>query len=557
MTTFKDLNLMLEIQEALEKLGFTEPTEIQKKAIPLLLASRRINFHGQAQTGTGKTLAFGIPLIERIDRTKNVPQGLIVAPTRELAIQIYESINGIARGIGIRMAVIYGGASMEDQIRMLRQGVHIVVGTPGRLNDHLRRKTLSVSNVHTLILDEADIMLDMGFKEEVDEIMSYIPSNGEIWLFSATVKPGINELIKKHMPETVSVRVSPQQVGAPRTKQYYCIVPFRSRLHAVTRFIQASPDFYGFIFCQTKILTSEVAEQLIKRGYNVGALHGDMSQAQRNLVIKKFKHKELTILVATDVAARGIDIANLTHVINFSIPDDPESYIHRIGRTGRAGKEGIAITFISKSEQRTIYQIERRFGVVIQPMDIPSLNELLNARIKEASDYVVADAVAPDTRNKALYDLVATMSQESLVNVVTHLLYDKFVSNLDLEEVPYTHVERGSENQLQEISISAGSDDGIVKENVVQYLTQTGVVTPDQIKSIRILKHRIFVKLASDCTPQLVTALLHKKLDSKKVEVNLTCLVGPVPFQERGRQHPYGRRRSDRYSETRRRRKSY
>src|SRR5581483_3511960 len=207
--------------------------------------------------------------------------------------------------------------------------------TPGRLNDHLRRGTLVLKQIKTLILDEADIMLDMGFKDEVDEILTYAPADREIWLFSATIKDGITDLMQAHMVNPVSVRVSKKQVATASTKQYFCVVPSRLRLQAVCRFIESTTDFYGFIFCQTKMLTGEVAEQLIKRGYNVGALHGDMSQAQRNAVIKKFKHKEVTIVVATDVAARGIDVPNLTHVLNYSIPEDLESYVHRIGRTGR------------------------------------------------------------------------------------------------------------------------------------------------------------------------------------------------------------------------------
>lgn len=524
MPTFKDLNLLPEIQQALDKLGFTQPTEIQKKAIPLLNSSSKINFHGQAQTGTGKTLAFGIPLLQRIDKNKKSPQALIVAPTRELAVQIYDSINKIARDLGISLTVIYGGVSMEEQMRTLKRGVQIVVGTPGRLNDHLRRKTLNPDGIKTLVLDEADIMLDMGFKEEVDEILSFLPqASREIWLFSATVKSGINDIIKKHMQETVSVKVSPQQVGSSQTKQFYCIVPFKHRLHAVTRFIQSAPDFYGFIFCQTKILTSDVAEQLIKRGYSVGALHGDMSQAQRNLVIKKFRNKELTILVATDVAARGIDVADLTHVINYSIPEDLEGYVHRVGRTGRAGKEGIAITFISKSDMRSIHTIERQFGIKINPIDIPSAQDLIETRITEAKNYINQLTQVIPAIDKPFEAIVNNLSQEDLTKLSVNLLHFKFLNNLDLEDIPFTHVD--SQDQIQEISIDKGSEDGIEREDVTNYLLETNAVIHDQIKSIRVLKKRTFVKLASDCTPNLLIALRDKPLKQRRVRVSLTCLI--------------------------------
>lgn len=528
--TFKDLNLLPEIQAALDDLGFTEPTEIQKKAIPLLLESKKIDFHGQAQTGTGKTLAFGIPLLQRLDLTKRVPQALIVAPTRELAVQTFESLSIAGKKLGVKIGLIYGGVSMDEQLRVLKQGVHIVVGTPGRLNDHLRRKSLALSNIRTLVLDEADIMLDMGFKEEIDEILNSTPKNREIWLFSATVKSGINDIMKSHMADTVSVRVSQKQIGVQKTKQYYCVIPFRSRLHAITRFIQATPDFYGFIFCQTKILASEVAEQLTKRGYNVGALHGDMSQAQRNIMIKKFKQQEFTILVATDVAARGIDVANLTHVINYSIPEDLESYVHRVGRTGRAGKEGTAITFISRSEHKMIQQIERKFNLVISPIEVPSRQQLVDARLVEISAYITAETIENTDKSKKLYisaldKLLSEINKEKLYQITSQLLYDKFLGTLDLEEIPNSTVVPGSEEQLQELYINLGMDDGVTKDDIAKFLADTGLINLDSVRTIRVIKHRSFIKMASDCSPELLNALRNQTLNGRKVAVNLTCIV--------------------------------
>ena len=275
--TFKDLLLAEPIQGVLETLGFTQPTEIQHKAIPLLLEAKKQDFHGQAQTGTGKTLAFGIPLLHRIDASKKNPQALIIAPTRELAVQIKDSLKPFANAMGLKLEAIYGGVSMEGQTQALRRGCHIVVGTPGRVNDHLRRKNLRIEAAQTLVLDEADIMLDMGFREDIEQIMSFAPNNREIWLFSATVKGGITALMRSHMKDTVSVRVSQKQVAGSNTKQYYCMAPGRTRLRVLSRFIESAPEFYGFIFCQTKILTGDIAEKLIRLGYNVGALHGNMS----------------------------------------------------------------------------------------------------------------------------------------------------------------------------------------------------------------------------------------------------------------------------------------
>ncbi len=540
MATFKDMQLAPAIQQALETLGFVEPTEIQEKAIPTLLAHPKIDFHGQAQTGTGKTLAFGLPLLHRIDPSKKIPQALVVAPTRELAIQIKESIAPLARALELRLEVIYGGVSMDEQISALKRGCQIVVGTPGRLNDHLRRKTLSIGSVQTLVLDEADIMLDMGFKEEVDEILRYVPSQREIWLFSATVKAGIAAIMKTHMKNPVSVRAGKKSVATVGTRQYFCVVPSRSRMHALCRFIESAPDFYGFIFCQTKILTSDVAEQLIKLGYNVGALHGDMSQVQRNLVIKKFKSRELTILVATDVAARGIDIANLSHVINYSMPDDTESYIHRIGRTGRAGKEGIAITLLMKSEVRVLQFLQKKFNVVIEPLDVPSRDTILQARIQEATRYIAligehalrTDLPAPD---KALDSLVHNLSQDELRTIVVSMLHDKFLSTLDNDDMSFTPSQKiMMPEDVQEIYINVGSDDGVTRDHVVEYLTKTGCVTLDQIQKVRVIKRRSFIQLPGECAGPLINALRNGYLGGRRARVSLI-----TEEQQQGHQRPY------------------
>ncbi len=527
ITTFKDFAISVALQKVLDDLGFIEPTDIQKKAIPVLLSHKKIDFHGQAQTGTGKTMAFGIPLLHRVDQAQKKPQALVVAPTRELAVQIKESMLPLARAMDLRLEVIYGGVSMEEQTAALRRGCHIVVGTPGRLNDHLRRKSLAIDGVQTLVLDEADIMLDMGFKEEVDEILRYAPKNREIWLFSATVKAGIADIMRNHMHEPVSVRVSKKQVATEGTKQYYCVIPSRTRMQVLSRFIECAPDFYGFIFCQTKILTSEVAEQLVRRGYNVGALHGDMSQVSRNIVIKKFKNRELSILVATDVAARGIDVANLTHVINFSLPDDHESYIHRIGRTGRAGKEGIAITLITKTELRSLQYVQRKFNVVIDPIDVPSRDSIVKARIQEASKYIaqlgehssIDQLKAPE---KELEALIHNLSSEETRTILARVLHDKFLSSLEHDDVSFTPSSKiVMPDALQEIFINVGSDDGITRDDVIKYLTQTGCVSADQIQKVRVIKRRSFIQLPGECTGPLINALRNGMLGGRRARVSV------------------------------------
>jgi len=544
--TFKDFPLASPIQQVLDELGFTEPTEIQKKAFPVLMESPRIDFHGQAQTGTGKTLAFGIPLLHRIDKSKKHVQALVVAPTRELASQIKDNMAPFARAMDIRIEVIYGGVSMEAQTQALRRGCHIVVGTPGRLNDHLRRGTLSVAYSQTLVLDEADIMLDMGFKEEVDEILTYAPKDREIWLFSATIKSGIASLLTTHMKNPVSVRVSKKQVAVTTTKQYYCIVPQRTRLRVLARFIESAPDFYGFIFCQTKILTSEVAEKLIKLGYNVGALHGDMSQAQRNLVIKKFKSKEITILVATDVAARGIDVAGLSHVINFSLPDDSESYIHRIGRTGRAGKEGVAITLLAKTDMRNLSFIQQKYAFIIDPIDVPDRETIITARLGEASRYIakMSEHVAPETLSSSdhqLEKLIKELSPSEQLVVLVRVLHDKFFSSLGPDDLNFTASSKAQMGEdLQEMFMNVGTDDGVTREQILKCLTATGCVTEQQIEKIRVINRRSFIQLPGECAAPLLAALQGISLGGRRVRASL---IEEDQRPERFRRRPAGRRR--------------
>ena len=341
MNSFDTFSLLPAIKKSLEGLGFTKPTEIQAKIIPTLIENYGQDVHAQAQTGTGKTLAFGIPLLQAVDPSLKHVQGLIIAPTRELVLQTYESLKDVSRGTNIAIEPIYGGMSISRQISNIRRGVQIVVGTPGRLNDLLRRKALKLNDLKILVLDEADIMLDMGFRQDLDAIFDHAPKDRHIWLFSATVMAGIKKLMSSHMKNVLTIKAAKAGVALAEVSQYFCVVPERKRLEATIRFIEAAPNFNGIIFCRTRALTSELTEELASKGFKVNCLHGDMKQSLRNHVIKGFKNKDFNILVATDVAARGIDVSDLSHVINYSMPDDNEIYLHRIGRTARAGKKGL------------------------------------------------------------------------------------------------------------------------------------------------------------------------------------------------------------------------
>ncbi|MCX5922801.1 MAG: DEAD/DEAH box helicase [Candidatus Dependentiae bacterium] len=559
MITFKDLSLSPEIQKALDSLGFTNPTEIQQKAIPTLLGADKVDFLGQAQTGTGKTLAFGIPLIQKINPKSKHVQALIVAPTRELVIQIRDSLRQITKFTEyISIEAIYGGVSMVEQIQALKRGVHIVVGTPGRLNDHLRRKILALDQLQTLVLDEADTMLDMGFKEEVDEIMECMPDNRQIWLFSATIKSGINDLMRSHMKDTVSVLVNRQDAAVSTTKQYFSLVPRQNRMESLFRFIDSAPEFYGFIFCQTKILTAEVAEKLALRGYTVSALHGDMSQAQRNLVIKRFKKKEFAVLVATDVAARGIDVSDATHVINFSLPDDQESYVHRIGRTGRAGKEGIAITFVTQGDLRRLRMTANKFKFEIQAIEVPRIDAIVAKQQDKAMTSLVDASKKLNATNQfidQLYSKVNAYSKEDLTFAMTNALYEKFLSatipNKDMvfpssaaassySSSSYGQGAASDEQALSEFFINVGEDDGISKADIANFLVSSDKINNNDIKKVKILHKHTFAVVPEQFAQEVVDALKDKQLNGKRVHINIT---NEVPDMSGGRGHGGGRER--------------
>jgi ATP-dependent RNA helicase DeaD len=314
-------------------------------------------------------------------------------------------------------------------MRVLKKGVHIVVGTPGRLNDHLQRGSLSLKTASIVVLDEADIMLDMGFKDEVEEILAHTPAQRQLWLFSATTKDGVSSIIKS-MRSPVTVRIAPSAASTPKTLQYYCIAPRTARFEALCAFIEQAEEFYGIVFCRTKASTQEIADRLVRRGLDAKALHGDMAQGARNRVIEEFKRRGASILVATDVAARGIDVSDLTHVINYSLPDDPESYVHRVGRTGRAGKEGMAITMIGHQEIGEIKRLARRFNMTITALEVPCSDTMLQKRLDSALAYTGAtkSAVAQNPQVEALQKHLAGRSAEELVSITTRLLVEKFLT---------------------------------------------------------------------------------------------------------------------------------
>jgi ATP-dependent RNA helicase DeaD len=372
MNPFIQLGIRHDIVNAISELGFENPTPIQEQSIPVLLTGSN-DFVGLAQTGTGKTAAFGLPLLELLDFEVNYPQALILCPTRELCLQITNDLNNYSKKMGnVNVVAVYGGASISDQLRQIRRGVQIVVATPGRMLDIINRKAIDFSKVKFVVLDEADEMLNMGFQEDIDSILSTTPDEKKTWLFSATMPAEVRRIAKKYMNEPFELTMGEKNTGNANIEHEYYIVRARDKYAAFKRIVDFNPDIFGIVFCRTKIETQDIAEALIKDGYNADSLHGDLSQQQRDKVMKRYRDRSLQLLIATDVAARGIDVNDVTHVINYSLPDEVENYTHRSGRTARAGKTGVSISIINGKELGKIRQIERGLGKKFVKVEIPT-----------------------------------------------------------------------------------------------------------------------------------------------------------------------------------------
>ncbi|MGB1075822.1 MAG: DEAD/DEAH box helicase [Flavobacteriales bacterium] len=389
MEPFVRLGLSAPILKAIGKLGFDTPTDIQSQAIPHLLQGDR-DFIGLAQTGTGKTAAFGLPLLEQLDPKKSHVQALILAPTRELGQQIAQQIELFSSHLkGIQSVAVYGGANIMTQIHQLRRPCQVVIATPGRLIDLAKRKAVVLDQIEFVILDEADEMLNMGFKDELDTILALTPENKRTWLFSATMPKEIRRLVKQYMDDPFEVRIDPSTAVNADIEHQYAMVRHTDKSEALTRFMDLQADLFGVVFCRTKRDTQDLAEQLMKQGYRADALHGDLSQHQRDRVMRRFKMKDLQVLIATDVAARGIDVHDVTHVFHYSLPNDKAYYTHRAGRTARAGKTGISIAFINRKEKAAINRLSKELGIEFHAVEVPGPEAIAEARLHQWADDVM------------------------------------------------------------------------------------------------------------------------------------------------------------------------
>lgn len=497
--TFKELGVRDDLLRAITEMGFENPMPVQEKVIPMLLDGDG-DVVALAQTGTGKTAAFGLPLIQRIDTADNVPQALVLAPTRELCLQIAGDLADMAKYTqGLEILPVYGGSSIESQIKALRRGVQIIVATPGRLIDLINRGVVNLDNVHTVVLDEADEMLNMGFVDSINDILSHVPEQRKMLLFSATMPPEVDRIARRFMHDPAEVVIGTRNEGAENVRHIYYMVNARDKYLALKRIADDNPNIYAIIFCRTRRDTQEIADKLIHDGYNADALHGDLSQQQRDIVMKKFRDRVITLLVATDVAARGLDVDDLTHVINYGLPDDTAVYTHRSGRTGRAGKTGVSVAIIHSREKGRLREIERIIGKKFERKEVPTPQHIIEKQLYSLADRIEkarVDDTEIDKYMPGISKKLSWLSGEDLLKRVLSLEFQRLLDYYkDAPQIDFIDEKpdrkpgkkdrrgeprsdkdkdrRTAERGMERIYVNAGKNDGFYAGNLIDLLNKT------------------------------------------------------------------------------------
>ena len=496
---FKLLGISDDVVNAVKDLGFENPTPIQEQAIPVLLEGNN-DFVGLAQTGTGKTAAFGLPLIELIDFKVNKPQALILCPTRELCLQIASDIKNYSKNTpGASVVAVYGGANIMQQLREIRNGVQVVVATPGRMLDIIGRKAIDFSSVKYVVLDEADEMLNMGFQEDINDILSTTPDDKKTWLFSATMPPEVRRIAKNYMDNPTELTMGTKNTGNVNIEHEYYVVRARDKYAALKRIVDFNPEIFAVVFCKTKMDTQDVAENLIKDGYNADALHGDLSQQQRDKVMQRFRDRNMQLLIATDVAARGIDVNNVTHVVNYSLPDEIESYTHRSGRTGRAGKSGISICIINSKEIGKIRQIERIIGKQFTKAELPTgfdvCEKQLFSLVHKVHNVEVNESQIEQYIPRIM-DEFAELSKEDVIKRFASLEFNRFLEyyknapdlNASATDERGERGERGARSErnsdFTRLFINLGSVDEFTRGDLLSFVCNNGKISGKNIGKI-------------------------------------------------------------------------
>ncbi|MBM3432723.1 MAG: DEAD/DEAH box helicase [Bacteroidetes bacterium] len=535
MNTFESLGLDPTLVATVAGLGFVQPTEIQEKAIPVLLQGTR-DFIGLAQTGTGKTAAFGLPLLQWVEASARIPQALIICPTRELCLQITQDMNRYRpKGKGNLILAVYGGSPITGQIKDLRKGVSVVVATPGRLIDLIERKAIDLEEIKWVVLDEADEMLNMGFQEDIEFILKNTPNRNSLWLFSATMPSEIRKVTKRYMQTPVEVTVGTANSSNINIDHQYYACLHHDRYEVLKRIIDFNPGMYGIIFARTKIETQEIAEKLTREGYDIDAIHGDLTQVQRDKVMAAFRSKHLRLLVATDVAARGIDVKGITHVINYELPDDAEVYTHRSGRTGRAGHSGISASLVTPKEMYRLKQIERLLQTKFHPLDIPSGKDVCRKQFFHFTDKLLSTDIQHgdyETYLPLLQEKFAAISKEEILQRVASMEFDRFLqyyanaADLNLRGGKKEGRKKGSEGkpsapgQYRRLFVNLGIKDGFYKASFLQFILDMSELPKSVLGRIDMKDMNSWIEIEPDSMNQMIRALDGKKFRGRKIRMN-------------------------------------
>jgi ATP-dependent RNA helicase DeaD len=543
MNTFQESGLRPDIIRAITELGFEKPTPIQEKTIPFILNSDR-DLVALAQTGTGKTAAFGLPMIHNIDETSKTVQGLILCPTRELCMQITNDLDYFSKYLsGLFVVPVYGGTSIDKQIQALGRGGQIVVGTPGRVLDLIKRKRLKLETIKYLVLDEADEMLNMGFKEDLDAILSKTPEGRQSMLFSATMPKEIASMAKRYMQNSEEISVGKKNSGAENVQHHYYVVQASNRYLALKRIVDYSPSIYGIVFCRTRRETQEVAEKLMQDGYNADALHGDLSQAQRDYVMNRFRSKNLQLLVPTDVAARGLDVNDLTHIINYNLPDELEAYIHRSGRTGRAGKHGISITIVHGRETNKISQLEKKVGKPFEHKQVPNGQEVCEKQLFSLIDkveWVEVDESTIEGYLDVIYKKLAWLPREELIKRFVSVEFNRFLAyykdavdlNVSAQKSREKKKSRESNMNFTRFHINLGSRNKVSVIDLISLINKHTGNQSIEIGKIEILNNFSFFEIDKSHEEEIVNAFKNVKRDGLKIKVEVSKSKGKPEGEE-------------------------
>ena len=529
MNKFEQLGLNEQLLKAIHDMGFESPSEVQEKAIPVLL-SQETDIVALAQTGTGKTAAFGFPMIQKIDSKSKTTQGLILSPTRELCLQIANELKQYAKYYpSLNVAAIYGGASITEQAGQVKRGAQIVVATPGRMKDMISRKMVNISKIQYCVLDEADEMLNMGFYEDIKEILSHTPQEKNTWLFSATMPKEVSTISKKFMKNPHEITVGTKNSASDNVQHEYYVVGGRDRYLALKRLADTNPDIFSVVFCRTKRDTQKVAEKLIEDGYNAGALHGDLSQNQRDMVMKSFRNKQIQMLVATDVAARGIDVDDITHVINYQLPDEIETYTHRSGRTGRAGKSGISMVIITKSEIRKISAIERIIQQKFESKKVPSADEICEIQLYHLASKIKNIEVNKDVEHylPAIQDVLEGIDREELIKKMVSVEFGRFAEyykkagDINVSGGKQDTADYSSEGKVRYF-INVGSRDGYDWMVLKDFLKEQLGLGQDDVFKVDVKESFSFFNTDATHTENVLATFSEFKLDGRFINVEVS-----------------------------------